>query len=40
MPRSGAVALWLLGMEEGERKGVTGGASLSGLFLGRQLNLL
>lgn len=41
MPHGGAVALWLLDMEKGERKGMTGGCIASqGFFLGKQLNLL
>lgn len=34
MPRGGAVALWLPGTEEGERKGVTGGAQPLRAFSG------
>lgn len=41
MPHGGAVALWLLDMEKGERKGMSGGCIASqGFFLGKQLNLL
>lgn len=34
MSRGGAVALWLPGTEEGERKGVTGGAQPLRTFSG------
>ena len=34
MPRWGAVALWLPGMKEGERKGVTRGAQALRAFSG------